>query len=87
MRDPHAALRFRRAVDAVFDRIEESPEQFVEHGLLAVPSGRPLFYLVRRAVLPPPFPYVVFFYVRQGAPIVLAIAHAKRRPGHWAERR
>jgi hypothetical protein len=32
-------------------------------------------------------PYVVFFYVRQGTAIVLAIAHGKRRPGYWAERR
>jgi len=87
MRDPRAALRFRRVVDGIFDRIEASPEQFPEHGLLAVPNGRPLFYLVRRAVLPPPLPYVVFFYVRQGTAIVLAIAHGKRRPGYWAERR
>jgi plasmid stabilization system protein ParE len=87
MRDPRAALRFRSAADGIFDRIEESPEQFGEHGLLAVPNGRALFYLVRRAVLPPPFPYVVFFYVRHGTAIVLAIAHAKRRPGYWAERR
>jgi hypothetical protein len=34
--------------------------------LLAVPNGRLLFYLVRRAVLAPPFPYVIFFYVREG---------------------
>jgi len=52
MRDPRAALRFRSAADGIFDRIEESPEQFGEHGLLAVPNGRALFYLVRRAVLP-----------------------------------
>jgi plasmid stabilization system protein ParE len=87
MRDPRAAQRFRRAVDGVLDRIEESPEQFAEHGLLAVPNGRPLFYLIRRAVLPPPFPYVIFFYVRRGTAIILAIAHGKRQPGYWAARR
>lgn len=86
MRDPGAAKRFRLAVDDIFDRIEERPEQFAEHGLLAVQNGRPLFYSVRRAVLPRSFPYVVFFYVREGIAIVLAIAHAKRRPGYWTER-
>ena len=87
MRDPSAARRFRRAVDGILDRIEENPEQFAEHGLLAVQNGRPRFYAVRRAVLPRPFPYVVFFYVRHGMAIVLAIAHGKRRPGYWADRR
>jgi hypothetical protein len=87
MRGPGAALRFRGAVDRIFDRIEEKPEQFAEHGLVVVQGGAPLFYAVRGAVLPRPFPFIVFFYVRQGVAIVLALAHAKRRPGYWAERR
>jgi hypothetical protein len=87
MRDPGAAIQFRRAVDDVFDQIEERPEQFAEHGLLAVQNGHPLFYAVRRAVLPRSFPFVVFFYVREGVAIVLALAHAKRRPGYWTDRR
>ena len=67
--------------------IEENPHQFEEHGLLAVRNGRTLLYAVRRALFPRPFPYVVFFYVRQTNAIVLAIAHGRRRPGYWAERR
>jgi plasmid stabilization system protein ParE len=86
MRDPRAAARFRRTVDHILDRIEENPEQFAEHGLLAVQNGRPLFYVVRRAVLPRTFPYVIFFFVRQGTAIVLAVAHSKRRPGYWTDR-
>jgi hypothetical protein len=38
-------------------------------------------------MFPKPFPYVLVFYVRQASAIVLAIAHAKRRPGYWADRR
>ena len=87
MRDPGAAVRFDRALNHLFDRIEEAPEQFQEHGLLAVGNGQRLLFAVRRAVCPKPFPYVVFFYLRQGGPIVLAIAHARRRPGYWADRR
>jgi hypothetical protein len=67
--------------------IEENPHQFEEHGLLAVPNGRTLLYAVRRALFPRPFPYVVFFYVMQANAIVLAVAHGRRRPGYWAERR
>jgi hypothetical protein len=87
LRHPNAAKRFRILLDGIFDRIEDNPDQFAEHALLAVQNGRPLFYVVRRATMPRPFPYLVFFYVRQGAAIVLAIAHGKRRPGYWSERR
>jgi hypothetical protein len=70
-----------------FDRIKEDPMQFVEHGLLAVQlEERPLFFSVRRVLLPKPFPYVVFYYRRENAVVVLAIAHGRRRPGYWVER-
>jgi plasmid stabilization system protein ParE len=32
------------------------------------------------------FPYVIFFRIDPDAIVVLAIAHAKRRPGYWSER-
>jgi hypothetical protein len=87
MRTASAAERFDGALRSIFSRIRESPSQFAEHGLLAVQNGRPLFYVVRRAVVPRPFPYVIFFCVRQGVAIVLAIAHGRRRPGYWSDRR
>lgn len=87
MRNAAAAGRFDRDLRAILSRIKESPGQFGEHGLLAVQNGRPLFYVVRRAVMPRPFPYVVFFYLRKDTAIVLAIAHGRRRPGYWTERR
>lgn len=87
-RDPLVAVRFDDAIRAVFVRIREAPNQFPEHALLAVPTATgPLFFAVRRALLSKPFPYVVFFYVRQRTAVVLAIAHARRRPGYWSERR
>jgi toxin ParE1/3/4 len=86
-RDPAVAVRFDAALRAVFDRIKEQPTQFAEHGLLAVQLDvRPLFFSVRRALLPKPFPYVVFYYLRENVVVVLAIAHARRRPGYWFER-
>ena len=41
---------------------------------------------VRKAVMPTAFPFVVFYYVRNHTPIVLAVAHASRRPGYWLGR-
>lgn len=86
-RDPAVAVRFDAALRTVFDRIKERPIQFPEHGLLAVQLDvRPLFFSVRRALLPKPFPYVVLYYLREKVVVVLAIAHARRRPGYWFER-
>jgi plasmid stabilization system protein ParE len=87
MRAPGAAQRFDQALRAVFAGIRQGAEQFPQHGLIAVENGRPHFHVVRRAVVPRPFPYVVFFYVRRREAIVLAVAHVKRRPGYWTERR
>ncbi len=82
------AARFDDALRALFVRIKEAPTQFPEHALLAIPAETgSLFFAVRRALLPRPFPYVLFFYVRQRTAVVLAIAHARRRPGYWSERR
>jgi hypothetical protein len=87
MRSPGAAARFDQMLREILTRIREAPDQFPEHGLLAVQNDRPLFYMVRRAVLPQTFPFVVFFYVRERVAIVIAIAHTRRRPGYWTERR
>ena len=86
--DAGVATRFDDALRNVLVRIKEAPNQFPEHALIAVPTeAGPLFFAVRRALFSKPFPYVVFFYIRQHTAIVLAIAHARRRPGYWSERR
>jgi hypothetical protein len=33
------------------------------------------------------FPYVVFFRIDSSAIEIVAVAHAKRRPGYWLDRR
>ena len=40
---------------------------------------------IRRALLAR-FPYALVFLVREGEVRVLAVAHAKRRPGYWLSR-
>jgi hypothetical protein len=40
---------------------------------------------IRRALLGR-FPYAMVFFVRPGGVRILAVAHAKRRPGYWLSR-
>jgi hypothetical protein len=82
------ARQFDQAVLALLRRIEEGPLAFERHGLIAVQMpARSLFFEVRKAVVPKVFPFVIFYYLRNGVPLVLAVAHAKRRPGYWLDRR
>jgi toxin ParE1/3/4 len=86
-KDPAVAKRFSSEILLLLERITHHPTQFPEHGLLAVPTRlQTLFFPVRKAVLPRAFPYVLFYYVRDRTAVVLAVAHAKRRPGYWAHR-
>jgi toxin ParE1/3/4 len=81
------ARRFAEEMLDILERIETNPSQFPEYGLLTVDTSlRPLFFCVRKAVLPRTFPYVVFFYVRQDTAVVLAVAHCRRRPSYWSRR-
>jgi toxin ParE1/3/4 len=67
-------------VSSILERIGERPASFpVWPGTSAVPSP------IRRAVLGR-FPYVVAFEVHAQHVLVLAIAHAKRRPLYWLTR-
>jgi toxin ParE1/3/4 len=62
----------------------------IERTLSSV-AADPLAFAVRigvRAALVPQFPYVVFFEIQDTTTIrVLAVAHGRRRPGYWRERR
>ena len=59
--------------------------------VLAAIAGQPDAFPARlgvRAALADRFPYVVFFKRLEGETIhVLAVAHAKRLPNYWRERR
>lgn len=86
-KDAEVARRFSGEVLKLLQRIAETPSQFPEHGLLAVPNRvQTLYFTVRKAVLPRTFPYAILYYVSQSAVIVLAVAHEKRRPGYWTHR-
>lgn len=67
-------------VTATLDRIGEAPHAFplwpgVTGGAAPIRRG-----VVRR------FPYVVAFEAHPGTILVLAVAHAKRRPLYWLSR-
>jgi toxin ParE1/3/4 len=65
-------MMLERAVDEIREAPEASP--------LWQP-GRPYRKFVMRR-----FPYVVMFTVDDDSVEVVAIAHAKRRPGYWMDR-
>lgn len=86
-RAPATGRRFLTEALHLLERVQEAPRQFPEYALIAVPHPiQTLFLSVRRAVMPDRFPYVLFYYVRQTGPVVLAVAHQRQRPGYWIER-
>jgi hypothetical protein len=72
---PGRGRRFVAAVDAVLVRVVGAPTQFP---LLFEPD-------IRSAKVPR-FPYRVVYLVLGADLDVLAVAHAKRRPGYWRRR-
>lgn len=68
------AVDLQSRIDAALDRIAETPEQFP-----------PYLFGTRRCLLRR-FPYALVFDV-EPVVVVLAVAHVKRRPGYWSERR
>ncbi len=64
------------AIDEALERVSENP--------LASPIWRPGMPFRRHGIRR--FPYVVFFTVSGDGIHVLAVAHAKRRPGYWLDR-
>jgi len=79
-RSPGAALGFVSEVDLAIEKIAADPERFAK--TYAGCRSCPLKH----------YPFSVIYYSMPGAPgvyeiIVIAIAHAKRRPGYWRCRR
>jgi plasmid stabilization system protein ParE len=75
-RRPGLGIDFLGVVDLALGAIADAPEQY------AVWPPNPRY---RRLVLDR-FPYIVFYHVPEHGPEVVAIAHAKRRPGYWLRR-
>ena len=78
-RRPGLESEFLDEVDRVLPVIGNSPAAFPR--LLDVPED----LVIRRALLPR-FPYAVIFMDLGEHVRVLAVAHAKRRPGYWLDR-
>jgi plasmid stabilization system protein ParE len=57
-------------------------------GILAAPEAFPRWHPDRpfRRCVVARFPFVIFFIVSEQTVEVLAVAHAKRRPGYWIDR-
>jgi toxin ParE1/3/4 len=73
---PGLGIEFVAVVDKAFDSILENPE--------ACPvwrADRPY----RKRFLKR-FPYVAFFRIDAATVEIVAVAHAKRRPGYWLDR-
>ena len=69
-----AAIAFASEVEAAVEKISADPERFAKTyaGCRYCPLAR--------------FPYCVIYHSAQGKTVVVAIAHAKRRPGDWRHR-
>jgi plasmid stabilization system protein ParE len=73
-RSVQAALRFVSAVEAALSAIALDPKRFA--AIDAVHRECPVGH----------FPFRVVFRVAVDRIVVVAIAHAKRRPGYWKDR-
>jgi plasmid stabilization system protein ParE len=70
-----AAERFTIAVNDALKTIAENPELFA-----AIDP-------IHRACLVKRFPYRIVYRIEPDQIVVIAIAHAKRRPGYWIARK
>ncbi|WP_437478071.1 type II toxin-antitoxin system RelE/ParE family toxin [Sorangium sp. So ce1014] len=73
-RDPRVAVRFAEGIEAALTRIAEAPDRW--------PSTRDGTRRVRLTR----FPYLVVYRDEPTRILVVAIAHAKQRPGYWRKR-
>ena len=73
-RNETASGRFQRELDRAIERISEQPE-----------TGSPYLSNTRRVLLRR-FPFFIVYRVRGGVLEIVAVAHARRRPGYWRAR-
>ena len=79
-RRPGLGDEFIGEVSATLDRIGNSPESHP-----AWPGTRAVDPLIRKATVQR-FPYLIAFEKHEQHVLVLAVAHAKRRPLYWLTR-
>jgi plasmid stabilization system protein ParE len=73
-RDPQSPELFQRELDAALEMLAQFPE-----------LGQGYLHGSRRMVLPT-VPYSIVYFVEATQIHVVAVAHAKQRPGYWSER-
>lgn len=74
-RRPGLGLRFLAAVEDTLAKIEENPRLY-----------RSLYQDFRRALLPRPFPYQVYFRIQDEFVDIYAVLHMARDPETWKRR-
>ena len=89
---PAAEEEYAAAVDWYFERSQRAAEFFADEVSGAVEQVRgsavrfPPFTSGTRRALLRRFPYFLVFRETQSGIQILAVAHAKRRPGYWKRR-
>jgi hypothetical protein len=73
-------VRFVAEVARALERVNDAPETYP-----VWPGTRVEDPIIRKATVQR-FPYVIAFEKHEGHSLVLAIAHAKRRPLYWLTR-
>ena len=73
-RNETASARFQREIDRAVDLISERPN-----------TGSPYLGSTRRVLLRR-FPFFLVYRVRGDSVQIVAVAHARRRPGYWRAR-
>src|SRR5262245_49514517 len=73
-RSVRAAVNFQIAVDQAVHQISAAPEQW------------PLLDDIHRSFILRRYPYSIIYRVVNGNVVIVAVAHARRRPGYWQNR-
>jgi len=73
-RSPQAAVRFANAVDAALVHVAGDPTRFA-----AIDT-------IHRECPVRKFPFRIVYRLVENRVLVVAVAHAKRRPGYWRDR-
>lgn len=75
---PGRGARFLAELEATLRLIREAPLSWPRTAIVRHPA-------VRKAKVMR-FPYAVYFYMLRGEPVVVAVAHGRRRQGYWRKR-
>jgi plasmid stabilization system protein ParE len=74
-RDPQVAQRFEDELDRIQQSIAEAPDRW------------PVILKHFRWLKTHRFPYLVCYHIEHASHVlIIAVAHAKRRPGYWRRR-